>query len=323
MIPRTISLLVVVSLMASASSGLGQTLLYHWDHTANGWPNPPFTVANGRMTLSKACGPFQPGDAWATWAGAGQPLGTSGPLANNTTIEARFDLVGANQDDTSAGVNFWWASFNAGYIFWKDQDEIALQKYSLQSGNHWAVLFAQTNQPIKNQNITMVFSLTRLDPDLRMDMRVLDKDNNDGLLFARTIFDTPNADPVSPLWEEDMPGWEEDMPGAPWPMISEPEYICPNLLYSNPQHAPNGGLAQVSFSDIQVWRYESPQLALQNAVMLSWPATAGLFLLETAPSLTGPWAAVVDPLIRTNASRIEASVVASQSMQLFRLRFTP
>ncbi len=106
-------------------------------------------------------------------------------------------------------------------------------------------------------------------------------------------------------------------------MTRQPDYICANLLYMNPEHAPDGGTAEVTFSNIQVWRYESPQLAVQNAVMLSWPASAALFVLQSAPSIAGPWTTVVDPLIRTNASAIEASVAASRSMQLFRLTFTP
>ncbi len=295
-----------------------QTLVYDWDHTANGWAYPPVTIVNGQMTVSTTCGPYNINDVWATWAGDGVPLGTSGPLADNTTMEARFDLVGANQNDAWAGINFWWAQAPwAGYIFWKDQDEIAIQKYvQLPDRIHWCVFFYQTNQPIKNQNVTMVFSLTRSTNDLKLGVCVLDKDNNDAVLFATTVTDTPQADPVDPMGGADVPG-------TPWPMTRQPDYICANLEYTNPEHAPNGGTAEVTFSDIQVWRYQSPQLAVQKAVMLSWPAPAALFVLESAPSLAGPWTTVVDPLIRTNASEIEASVAASQSMQLFRLRFTP
>ncbi len=263
--------------------------------------------------------PFEPGNVWATFCAASHSLPGSTPLPDNQTLEARVDLVGANQNDAWAAINFWWDTLGAGYQFWKDQDEIQLLKYyNFYTAPRFAWFFYQTNQPIKNQNVTMVLSLTRLEPDLRIDLRVLDKDNNDSLLFEKTVIDTPQADPV-------FPQGDSDVPGSPWPMISEPGSLALNLEWVNAEHAPEGGVAQVTFSDVQMWRYQAPPLAIQNAVVLSWPAPqgAGQFVLESAPSVNGPWAPAPDPWLRTNATQIEVSVVASQSMQLFRLRFLP
>ncbi len=109
-------------------------------------------------------------------------------------------------------------------------------------------------------------------------------------------------------------------------MISEPGSLALNLEWVNAEHAPEDGIAQVTFADVQVWRYQTPPLSIQNAVVLSWPAPQGAwqFVLESAPSVNGSWAPVPDLWSRTNATQIEVSVVASQSMQqLFRLRFLP
>jgi len=318
--PKTKSALIALTLTACASTTLGQTLVFDWDHTATGWSDGgsgAMVVTNGQLSLWEACGPFQPGNVWATFRATSHSLPGSTPLPNNQTLEARVDLVGANQNDAWAAINFWWDGLGAGYQFFKDQDDIALSKYyNFYTAPGIAWFFYQTNQPIKNQNITMVLSLTRLEPDLRIDIRVLDKDNNNALLFEKTVIDTPQADPV-------FPQGDSDVSGSPWPMISEPGSLALNLEWVNAEHAPEGGVAQVTFSDVQMWRYQTPPLSIQNAVVLSWPVTAGHFVLESASHINGPWATVPDPWGRTNAGQNEVSSLAADSGKFFRLRLGP
>jgi hypothetical protein len=74
---------------------------------------------------------------------------------------------------------------------------------------------------------------------------------------------------------------------------------------------------------VRVWQYESPQLAIQNAVVLSWPVTAGPWVLENAENVNGPWTPVANPWCRTNAGSAEASMCARESRKFFRLRLGP
>lgn len=67
-------------------------------------------------------------------------------------------------------------------------------------------------------------------------------------------------------------------------------------------------------------QYESPQLAIQNGVVLSWPLTQAPFVLESATSVSGPWAPVPEPWWRTNTRQNEVSISAPDSLRLFRLR---
>ena len=87
--------------------------------------------------------------------------------------------------------------------------------------------------------------------------------------------------------------------------------------------SPSQGAAQVIFDNLEVWEYQTPQLNIQNAVVLSWPVTATQFVLESAPTVDGPWETVPDPWSRTNATDIQVSVLASDSMRFFRLQFAP
>jgi hypothetical protein len=72
-----------------------------------------------------------------------------------------------------------------------------------------------------------------------------------------------------------------------------------------------------------VRQYESPELTIQNAVVLSWPVTPGEFVLEIADSVNGPWELVPDPWWRTTGGQNQVSIAAPDRMRLYRLRLAP
>ncbi len=90
----------------------------------------------------------------------------------------------------------------------------------------------------------------------------------------------------------------------------------------NPLSAAQGA-AQVIYDNLEIWQYQTPPLNIQNAVVLSWPVTAAQFVVESAPGGNGPWETVSDPWLRTNATQIQMTVPAPDSLRLFRLRFAP
>jgi len=71
-----------------------------------------------------------------------------------------------------------------------------------------------------------------------------------------------------------------------------------------------------------VWQYESPELQIQDAVVLSWPVPQGNFVLESASSAGGPWEPLPEQWSRIKDGKTEVSVLAQNSMKLFRLRQT-
>lgn len=95
------------------------------------------------------------------------------------------------------------------------------------------------------------------------------------------------------------------------------------LQWANPAYPPYSNYAQVTYDNLEVWQYESPQLAIHNAVVLCWPVTQGQFILESASTVDGPWEPVPDPWWRTNAAQNEVCILAPDSMKLFRLRLVP
>ncbi len=327
---KTTNALIVLALAASVSTASAQTLV--WSDTTfvpgptewNTFGSPGILQSvNGQLIVTENLfGPAQTNNIVATHVPAVHALPTIGALPDQETLELRSDLVSANQNDAVASIGLVWEApaLGSGYQFFKDEDEIGLLKfYNGATSYAW---FFYTNQPIKNQNVTLVLALTRDGSNVKINTRVLDKENANAVLFDRTLTDTPQADPALP--NRAVRGFMgmSDPPGSPWPLLGSPALVELTLTWFNSQHAPTPR-AQVIYDNLEVWQYESPQLAIQNAVVLSWPVTPGPFVLETAANVNGPWTPVPDPWCRTNAGQNEVSICAPDSLRLFRLRPGP
>jgi hypothetical protein len=246
------------------------------------------------------------------------PIPTSGPLPDHQTLEMRADLVGANQNNAWAGLHFLWVPQGQGHLFVKDEDEVGLVKF-WDGANSFAWFFYEP-RPLKNQNVTLVLALTRRGADVEITTRILDRDNANAVLFERTVTDTPQADPVLPNRAARGTLSGPDLPGTPWAIAKAPTDVELTLTWVNSQAAPPPP-AEVIFDNLEVWQYESPQLAIQNAVVLSWPITEGQFVLESAPGVNGPWDPVTDAWWQTNAGQCQVTILAPASMTLFRLHY--
>ncbi|MBN2506367.1 MAG: hypothetical protein JXQ71_06705 [Verrucomicrobia bacterium] len=324
MIPRKDIAAITLALAAGVSTASAQTWVWSDDFSPPlvGWTpvHGQITEVNEQFVLSASFGPFQTNSPTATHAAGVHSIPTSGPLPDNQTLELRADLGGANQADAWAGLHFFWLSQGQGYIFFKDQDEVGICKF-YDSANSLAWFFYE-HRPLPNENVTLVLALTRRGSNVEITTRVLDKDNANALVFERTVTDTPQADPVLPGGTVRGSRSEPDVPGTPWPLVTAATHVTLSLQWMNPDSAPQPA-AQVAYDNLGVWQYESPQLAIHNAVVLSWPVTSGQFILESAASVEGPWEPVPDPWWRTNAAQNEVCILAPESMKLFRLRFVP
>jgi hypothetical protein len=173
---------------------------------------------------------------------------------------------------------------------------------------------------LAGENLTLVLALTRDGSDLQITTRVLDKDNGNAVLFERVVIDTPASDPVLP--EGSFRNWHSgaDPEGPGWPIMEAPTEVNLTLQWVGSQPAS----AKVVFDNVEVWQYQSPKLAIQNAVILSWPVASTGFVLEcTSDPQNGPWETVSDAWSRTTADQVQVSVPASGVCKFYRLRFNP
>lgn len=325
------SILVALPLAVGISSAAAQTLLWSDnfdDNNPQGWVGMvgPAAVGGAAETDHQAVlwgsfGATPPGAPTDTYGCVLHSIPTSGPLPDQQTLEARVDLVAGSRNGAYAHLQLVWfegVSTHA-YALWKDSDEIGLLK-AWNGGRALAFFFA-TNQPLKNTNVTLVLALKRVGSNLQIRSCVLDKDNGDAVLFDRAVTDTPQSDPVVPSTSglASVP----DLAGMPWPIASAPGRVELGLAWMD-TNSPSGPI-EIALDNLEVWQYATPQLTIQNAIVLSWPLPQGQgqFVVESASSLDGPWTTIPDPWSRTNNGECEVCVLAEDAMKFFRLRFAP
>lgn len=165
------------------------------DNTKTGWQDFSFPVGIKYADISERNGQLK-----FTLQPVGQSIFAASTKTSETfelkegrTIEFRVDLVAGNGADSFAVLAFIPTSSSvqslSGYGFAKSTTDIlvtkALDKY-----------FYNENPPnaIKNENVTMVLSLTVKNGSVIINTKVLDKDANNAVLFEKTFADTPAPD---------------------------------------------------------------------------------------------------------------------------------
>jgi hypothetical protein len=257
--------LITLAWAVWVSTSHAQTILFKDDFSNPGLPGWTTGGSGGLMTninqqlvRSAACGPLQTNNPMVTHLPFLQPITNSGALPDNWTLEGRADLVSANQNDAWASVHFLWNLWNSGqgYIFYKDQDEIALVKFW--NGGDSGAWFFYEQRPLENTNVTLVLAFTRRGSNLEIRTRVLAKDCTNAVLYDRTVIDTPQADPVLPNRSVRGVLSTTDTPGLAWPLLSSPAYIEGELQWANPDQAPTDA-AQVIYDNFELRQYPSPR----------------------------------------------------------------
>jgi len=133
----------------------------------------------------------------------GQPIFSASTKTSETftlqegrTVEFRVDLITGLGADSFAILAFIPTSSSvsslAGYGFSKSTTDILISKGI---GKY----FYNENPvtPVKNDNVTMVLSMTVKNGSVILNAKVLDKDNNDAVIFEQTAVDSPAADVLS------------------------------------------------------------------------------------------------------------------------------
>lgn len=237
-------------------------------------------------------------------------LGRSWSVINGQTVELRVDLVGMNEHATAGGVDFWKGSSGAGYALYKGPDFVHLCKPSLSvAGIHGQ--FFHERVLIKNTNVVLALAVTRVNPNVILTARVLDKENNNSVLYERSVVDTPGVDRTLTQAEmEAVSGMHMDAGtdvGAP---ITSGDQVFLGLFQYTDGTRP---AAEVTFDNLErwtsifpVWR---PEIAIQ--LLSAIPPKVDLTLsaapnsswtIERALELTGPWMNLSTLLIATNGS---------------------
>lgn len=259
------------------------------------WPGIP-TVDQGQTTAWAS-----PDRAWAVNQGQ--------------SLEARVDLVSLSGAAPGAALTIY-NSPGFGYWIVKGRDYVGVGK---ENGPVFTFLSVD-RLATRNINEVLVLALTPDGPNVILTARVLDKGNGGAVLYERGIVDTPASDPsldsaqIAAITGMTFPTPVPDPSGAPWtsgnsPWIGVFQYTDGTLP-----------AAEATFDNFELRTYEIPQVGIERAVQLAWPATGMNYAVEGGPTVQGPWLPVQES---ARPGMQQMTVPANGLMQFFRLRQAP
>jgi hypothetical protein len=234
-------------------------------------------------------------------------------VAEGHTAEARADLVSL---DPAAGASVNLALYhgpNQGYGLTKSPTWIGLWK---QNGASTATFFCAKRVTASNTNVVLVFDLTPVGQNVILTGKVLDKS---GMVIAQqSCVDTPASDAALSAAElATLAGaprvWHDigaDLVGTPWK-----DGASVTLMVAQDT---DGTLppALATFDNVEFRSYEALQVSAQRAVTFSWPDTGQNYIIESAPTVNGPWQPVVIPAMPGMQS---LTLPADKSMEIIRV----
>jgi hypothetical protein len=274
-----------------------------------------YTQPNGQLEVTG----YWPGVTTRTLVDSytfGGPSSRPWMVADGQTLETRVDLVNLNASATAA---FFVLGNQGGlYAILKGHDFVSLHKWT--SHLPWGpiTMFSYEKVQLPDSNVVLSLAMTKVNTNLVVTGRVLDKSNPNLVLYGRSFVDTPGADPALTSQEFlDLSGMQlalyPDLAGAP---ITTANGVVGVFQYNPDGQQP---AAVVTFDNLELWKYEVPPLGIGQAVALTWP-DVGSYSVEAAPTVQGPWLPVDDAV---SPGMKQTTVPAGQPVQFFRLRQAP
>ncbi len=284
-----------------------------WD-AGGGSRMPVLSQTGGHFTIDcdwtgvRTLGPLNT----LAWAGHNQAW----TVPDAHTVELRADLVALNPAADCAVLAFAVQPGGPNYVLLK--------------GHSWLMLFKQNGAAIAalcgdkvatpDTGVVMSLALTDAGENLLLTARVFDKTDPTKLLYERAYLDTPASDEVlssqgiADLVGASLSGFGSD-PGAAW---KTGQRVWLGVWQNTDGTKP---AAEAAFDNLELRTYEIPQVGIQRAVRLTWPAPTGLnWAVEGAPTVQGPWLPVQNSVL---PGLQQMTVPANDIMKFFRLQQAP
>ena len=254
-------------------------------------------------------------------------LGRTWSVLNGQTVEWRVDLVGMNEHATFVAMNLWSGSSRAGYALFKGHDFIHLCKPILHadgSPNHGH--FFHDTALLKNTNVVLAVAVTRVSPNVIITTRVLDKTNDNAVLYERSVVDTPNVDRTLTETElESVSGMHLHTGSDVGPPLTSGTDVILTVFQYNDGTRP---AAEVTYDNLERWTSTwRPEIAIQlpstnsptvNLTLSADPNSS--WAIERALEPGGPWTTLTDLLIATNGSAQFQDTPSPSAVGFYRAR---
>ena len=230
-------------------------------------------------------------------------------VLNGQTLEGRVDLAGMSEHATAAIIVLWDGTSVAGYSLFKGRDFIHIGKPSFSAaGLPQFSAFFHESVLIKNTNVVMALAMTQVSPNVIITARILDKANNNAVLYERSVVDTPDVDRT--LTDPEMEaasGMQLHFVSEGGVPITSVSHVLLNVFQYSDGTKP---AAEVTYDNLERWTYVwRPEIAIRllsttpSKVNLTLSATpTSSWTIERALDLTGPWINLGALRIGTNGS---------------------
>lgn len=231
-------------------------------------------------------------------------------VPDGQTVEWRVDLVGMNDHTTFVAMNLWSGDAGAGYALFKGHDFVHLCKPSPSlDGVHGH--FFHERALIKNTNVVLAVAVTRVNPNVIITTRVLDKANDNAVLYERSVVDTPEVDrTLSETELEAASGMHLHSGPDSGPPLTSGSAVLLTVFQYNDGTRP---AAEVTFDNLERWTSTFPAWKPEITIQLlsNGPPRVNLKLsaaansswaIERALNPTGPWVVLGTLLIGSDGS---------------------
>jgi hypothetical protein len=183
--------MLAVAVFLGASLGSARVLDDFNDNTKTGWTDFTFQAGFGIPTETGGQFRFEQPPAGRPIFSASQKVSEVFELKDGRTIEFRVDVAQGGAKDSFAVLAFIPTANSpgtlAGYGLAKSTTDVLITKGI---GNY----FVNDATNLKQDNTTLVLRLTARDGSVVIHGQVLDKDDNNAVIWEQTVVDTPAAD---------------------------------------------------------------------------------------------------------------------------------
>ena len=252
-----------------------------------------------------------------SWVGGKLKPNTTWIVPDGMTKEWRADLVSLDENATTAAILLVGNEGVGGYNFMKGRDFASLNKWS---SDLRISMLACEKVALRNTNVVLALALTRVNPNLVITIRVLDKADPNTVLYQHSVVDSPSADPTLTTAQfqalTGMRWLDLDPDGKAAPYTSFGVVLGVFQYTDGEQPAPTA-----IFDNLELRTSEVPGIGIERAVRLAWPASATInYAVEGAPTVQGPWLPVQElPM----PGMQQVTVPTSEAAKFFRLRQAP
>jgi hypothetical protein len=209
-------------------------------------------------------------------------------VPSGMTFEWSVDLVSLDASATNLVALAVGSDSGGKYFFYFGHDLAFLAKWSTSDSGR-ASVFTTERVQVRTTNVVLALALTPVSSGVVVAGRVLDKADPSSVLYQCSFFDTPLADPtINSNQFQALTGMSVVTlgldPGATNSLVGADVWLFLGQYTDGTQPA-----VVAVFDNVELRTYEVPTVSVQRAVQVTWPDPTGVYVLEAAPTVQGPF----------------------------------